>query len=94
MELLMKAKNPEFWKEVREKDCYKQIREELLALWEEYGADKPIPVLRYSEFKQFWVTGNRGNYETPYFRKRQGMNCSALLSLIYPEEEKYLNRLM
>lgn len=94
MELLMKAKNPEFWKEVREKDCYKRIREELLALWEEYGADNPIPVLRYSEFKQFWVTGNRGIYETPYFRKRQGMNCSALLSLIYPEEEKYLNRLM
>lgn len=93
MNLLGKATNPEFWKEVREKDCYKKFREELFENWTKH-CEVPIYALKYSDFRLFVVTGDRGTYERTYFTRRQALNTSALLSLIYPEEEKYIVRLM
>ncbi|MBR2460181.1 MAG: heparinase II/III family protein [Clostridia bacterium] len=93
MELLGKAMDPAFWQEVREKECYKFFRDELAELWAK-NCEKPIEALRYSEFRMFKFTGNRSVYEGQYFVRRRGLNTSALLSLIYPEEEKYLVRLM
>ena len=84
----------EFWKEVRVKDCYKKYRDELFDLWEKNVENGPIMQLRYADFKLFWTTGNRGTYEKTYFTRRLALDCSALLALIYPEEEKYLIRLM
>ena len=93
MELLGKAMTPEFWQEVRENDSYKSLRDELFAIWEK-DCQKPVEALRYSEFRMFKYTGNRSFYEGQYFLRRRRMNASALLSLIYPEEEKYLVCLM
>ena len=84
----------DFWKEVREKDCYKKYRDELFDLWKNRCENGPILALKYSDFKLYWVTGDRGIYERTYFTRRLAMDCSALLALIYPEEEKYLDRLM
>ena len=40
--LLGKAQNPAFWAEVREKEMYRSLREQLLARWEAEGtADIP-----------------------------------------------------
>ncbi len=94
MNLLGKAMDKDFWKEVREKDCYKKYRDELFDLWKTRCENGPILALKYSDFKLYWVTGDRGIYERTYFTRRLAMDCSALLALIYPEEEKYLNRLM
>ena len=94
MNLLGKGMDPEFWKEVREKDCFKKYRDELHALWDKHCENVPIYALKYSDFRLFVVTGNRSVYEGTYFTRRQAMNCSALLALIYPEEEKYIVRLM
>lgn len=94
MNLLGKAMDKDFWKEVREKDCYKKYRAELFEQWEQYCEDKPITALKYSDFKQFFISGDRASYENEYFSRRMAAECSALLSLIYPEEEKYLSRLM
>ena len=94
MDLYTRGTNPEFWKEVRQKDCYKNYREELCRLWKTHCEDKPILALTYRDFKLFWTTGDRKTYENAYFSRRLALDSAALLSLIYPEEDKYINRLM
>ena len=94
MKLLGRAHDKEFWREVRESDFYKERREFLLQMWEENCKGDTFEALRYSDFKLFWTTGDRATYEKKYFLRRYQMGYSALLALIYPEEEKYINRLM
>lgn len=94
MNLLGKATDKEFWKEVREKDCYKKFRDELNDLWAKHVENGPIMQLKYRDFKMFWTTGNRSIYEKTYFTRRLALDCSVLLALIYPEEEKYITRVM
>ncbi|MBQ9116647.1 MAG: heparinase II/III family protein [Clostridia bacterium] len=93
MNLLGRAASPEFWQEVREDEAYRPYREELLQLWEKNCAE-PIYALKYSEFKLYGVTGDRSVFQAPYYLRRRALNTSALLSMIYPEEEKYITRLM
>ena len=93
MELIGKAANPEFWKQVREDDAYKAYREELLSFWDK-DCTKTINALKYSDFRMFVVNGNRSIYESQYFLRRRILNNSAILSMVYPEEEKYLVTLM
>ena len=85
MHLLGKAMDKSFWREVREKDCYKKYRDELFDWWDKSAADDSMESLKYSEFKLFWITGDRKQYQTPYYARRRALSCSALLSLIYPD---------
>ena len=94
MNLLGKAMDKDFWKQVREKDCFERYRNELHSLWRDRCENGPILALKYSDFKLYWETGNRGIYEKTYFTRRLALDCAALLSLIYPEEPKYFERLM
>lgn len=94
MNLLGKALDKNFWKDVRVNDCFEKHRCELFNNWEKYCKNDYFPALRYRDFKLFWQTGNRGVYEEQYFNRRMALDTSALLSLIYPEEEKYLIFLM
>ncbi len=94
MNLLGKAMDKNFWNEVRTKECFSGYREELLKMWDEKCENKEISQMTYSDFKLFWTTGDRSIYESKYFFRRHVMDCSALLALIYPEEEKYLIKLM
>ncbi len=91
MTLIAKAKDPAFWEKVRTSDAYRPLREELLALYEQTSAD--IPATKFSEFIVYQKTGSRSEYEHSYFYRRRAMNAAAILSLICPEEEKYLVRL-
>ena len=93
MELIKNAMNPEFWKRVREEDAYKPYREELLSEWDK-ECTKDIEAHRYSDFKLFFTTGDRSVYQATYYIRRRMLDNSALLALIYPEEEKYLVKLM
>ena len=93
MQLLGKAMTPDFWQEVRQKDCFKGYRDDLVSMWETYGSS-PIPELKYSDFKLFFTTGDRSIYEEPYFNRRWMLDTAALMSLIYPENHDYLVRLM
>ena len=93
MKLLGKAMTPEFWQEVRKKDAFKGYRDDLFSMWETYGSG-PIPQLNYSDFKLFFTTGDRSIYEKPYFDRRRALDAAALLSLVYPDEPAYLDRLM
>ncbi|MBR2460961.1 MAG: heparinase II/III family protein [Clostridia bacterium] len=94
MNLLGKAHSPEFWTEVRESESYEKYRRELLGTWERHNKDYHPDCLKYSEFKLFWTTGDRAQYERPYFHRRAMAENAALLSLVYPDESKYTEKLM
>ena len=94
MNLLGKAMDKDFWAGVREKDCFKKYRDELHDLWTKHVENGPIMQLKYSDFKLFWTTGNRSVYERTYFTRRLALDSAVLLALIYPEEEKYIERVM
>ncbi|MBR5140133.1 MAG: heparinase II/III family protein [Clostridia bacterium] len=94
MNLLGRAMEKDFWTEVREKECFKEYREKLLLDWDMLMEEGDLRALRYSDWKMFFTTGNRTVYERAYSRHRIAMTASALLALIYPEEDKYINYLM
>ena len=90
MNLLGRGNNPKFWSdEVRNKDCFVDFRNLVLGDWKTRCENKQIEAFKYSEFAMFGINGNRSVYQESYFNRRKMLNCSALLSLIYPEEEKY-----
>ena len=93
-QLLGKAQDKSFWAEVREKECYKPLIERLKKEYAENMATGDLLNLKYSEFKLFWVTGNRTIYEKQFNLRRARANHAALLALIYPEEQEYLDVLM
>lgn len=94
MNLLGKGNDPKFWSEdVATKPCYKKYLDQRLSLWEQFCENKPILALKYSEFKMFHESGNRTVYEGSYFKRRKQLGTSAILSLVYPEEPKYITYL-
>ena len=56
MQLLGKGMSAEFWREVREKDCYAGYREALLSDFEELLSLGDLRALRYSDFKLFFFS--------------------------------------
>ena len=91
MNLIGIAQNPEFWTTVvREKPEYRTYLDAQLSWWEQYCENVEIKELTYRDFKRFFEDGNRGVYEGKYFKRRRALLASATLSMIFPEEEKYL----
>jgi hypothetical protein len=90
--LLAKAKDPAFWEKVRRSDAYKPLVLELHTMWEKECIGD-FPALKYSEYILYDQTGSRKEYEAKYFRRRRAMNTSALLSLIYPDNDVYFTKL-
>ena len=87
-----KAHDPEFWSvTVRNNPCYKRFLDDRHADWLKYCEGKTITTPIYSAFKEFTVSGNRSIYENPYFTRRGQLATSAVMALIYPEEEKYID---
>ena len=50
-------------------------------------ADKPIYALDYSQFKRFYIDGNRSSFQTQYFNRRRRLMLLQILAL---SDEKYL----
>ena len=89
--MLERAKDPEFWEEVRTEEKYRSVRETLMKLWEtECSGEIAVPT--YSEYRAFFRTGSHDPYWTPYRRRRMQTGIPALLALIYPGEERYLEK--
>ena len=86
------AKNPAFWKKVRTDVVYKPYVEEALRLYAEYKAE-PILADSFAKFNLFNATGDRAEFQRPYFRKRKRLNVCALLSMIFPDEPEYIEAL-
>ncbi|MDE6411453.1 MAG: heparinase II/III-family protein [Clostridia bacterium] len=92
MELFKRAKEKAFWKRVRTDQKYAALIESVKKIFE-MSRTQPLASLAYSARKQFKATGSRHEFEKPYFMRRQYLTSSALLTLIYPEESRYLNEL-
>ncbi len=90
MNLLGKALTAEFWQNIRENDIYKTFRERYLLRWKEECENTPPTSLRYSDWTEFYKSGRR--IEHNYFGSRQQLMAATFLALIYPEEEKYFDR--
>ena len=89
---LEKAKSPEFWKEVRENPAYASLIEQVRSY---YNPDDTLDfsIIRFSQRFKFYKDGDRGTAETPYFRRRRNLSALAILALIYPENEEYLEKM-
>lgn len=92
MEPLKRAKDKCFWQQVRTDQKYAALIERVKKIFAE-SRTQPVAPLPYSARKQFKVTGSRHEFEKPYFMRRQYLTSSALLTLIYPEEDCYLKEL-
>lgn len=87
--LMPKARTPEFWQNIREnRDYIEKIRKTYEASWE-----KDIIIIPFSAWKHFYTTGDRFLYHHYEGNRRVRMTSAALMSLIYPEEPKYLQDL-
>ncbi|MEV6971151.1 heparinase II/III family protein [Hamadaea sp. NPDC051192] len=49
--------------------------------------DAPLPVLGFSAYNDFFVTGNRMRYEKRYFRRRARLNALAAQALLDPDAD-------
>ncbi len=90
--LIAKAKDAAFWARAATDEAYRPLVENLLAGWEADCRDD-LPAAKFSEFRLYYDNGSRKEYEASYFKRRRAMNHSALLAMLYPEEEKYLVKL-
>lgn len=90
MKLLEKAKNPDFWRNIRSDENYAPIIAWIKKLYAE-ERKFPLPPLTERLRALFAETGSRAEFEKPYFGRRRFLTAAALLALLYPEEERYLD---
>ena len=93
MRLLGKGQDPEFWTGLKERREFDRYVDELWKYWKEEGESFEIRALPYSKWKLFWDTGDRGEYEHDYFARRYFIEHVLLLALIYPDDERFIDRL-
>ncbi len=93
MKLLGRGQDPEFWVGLKNKKEFERYINEVEEYWEKEGRDFVIPVLTYSKWKLFWESGDREEYQDVYFARRRFIEHVLILSLIYPEEQLYIDKL-
>lgn len=94
--LLGRVGDREFWTEtVRQAPMYERFRRGCLDEYEKHGLDSfDFSALKYSDYKLYWQTGDRGIYENAYFARRTALDLTVPLALMYPEERKYIDKIM
>lgn len=95
MNLLGKGNDPKFWSEtVRNGECYEAYRKFQFDNWNKLCTDEVEDAFKYTSFRLYAINGDRGVFQGPYYRRRVKLETAVILSLIYPEEEKYLDYAM
>ncbi len=87
-----KAKSSEFWAEVRRNPAYAPLIAEVRALYQPDDA-LDLGVLKYSARFKYYKDGDRSTFEKPYFHRRHSLSTLAILSLIKPEHEEYMEKI-
>jgi len=94
MNLLGKMQDKEFWESLPTKPFYEKKLEALKKAYSDFSEKDKLKAFKYSEFKMFFTTGNRSVYQSKFQARRDYMRCAAMLALIYPNEQEYLDILM
>lgn len=81
------------WDEVKSGDKYKKFLKDIEEKYNQYCMDKDIPQLKFSDELEFLKTGDRRRFEKPYFDRRRQLSIYAIMALIYPENNEYIERL-
>lgn len=90
--LLGEILTPVFWQKVREDENYREIVEYIREVYRTNRYDS-IPSMPYRPRFRFYTDGDRTEFEAIYFRRRRVLASAALLALIEPWEERYLDDL-
>ncbi len=89
--LMNKLKDPKFWERVKTEDTYAPLLDQLHAIYRE-DASAPLVELPFSLMTEFLRSGDRKGGEAVYFAKRRTLVVSAILAMLYPEEQQYLDK--
>lgn len=92
MNILDKSYNPEIWTKAKDIPALKPAIDSLLKSYEEFCIEE-IPTTKFSNFRLFHDVGDRVIYQKDFFRRQHRMFTSAVLTLIYPENDDYLKLL-
>ena len=92
MNLLGKATDPKFWAEVKNNPDYKVALDALLRDYEKFCIGE-IETTKFSKFRLFKEKGDRTSYQETFFKRQHRVYAMALMTLIYPENEEYLELL-
>ncbi len=87
---MSKTRDPEFWEQVRTNPIYRPMIDRLKEYYD-YSYMAEIPALSYSSRTRYYRDGDRNEFQIPYFKRRQFLASAALLGMIYPEEQHYLD---
>lgn len=90
--IFKRAADPAFWAQIRNSEAHKVFVDDLLDKYKVHAAE-PIVAINFQEFDMFRANGNRNVFQASYFRRRQRLVVSAMLSLIFPEKEEYMTML-
>ena len=83
----------EKWKNVRENPQFKPLLDALFDEYERSCKNKDIPLIKFSDEMDFAKTGSRTRFNEKYFLRRKQLSVYAILSMIYPEKEEYIEKL-
>ena len=83
----------EQWKDIRQNPEYKPLIDEVLKGYKLFCENKEIPVITYSDEIDFVKTGSRKRFQDKYFLRRIQLTVYAILSMIYPEKDEYIEKL-
>lgn len=87
---MSKTRDPEFWEQVRTNPIYRPMIDRLKEYYD-YSYMAEIPELTYYSRARYHIDGDRNEFQIPYFKRRQFLASAALLGMIYPEEQHYLD---
>ena len=81
------------WERIKTAKEYAGLRTMLDNSYREFCVDKDIPIIKFSDEKEYLQTGNRSHFEEKYFLRRKQLSVYALMSMIYPEKQEYIEAL-
>lgn len=92
MSLLGKTADLSFWAEVKNKPEYKDAIDAVLRDYDKYCHGE-IETTKFSKFRLFKDKGDRNSYQEIFFKRQHRMYAMIFMTMLYPENESYLELL-
>ena len=80
----------EFWQAIRENPDYAELVALVNRCYEE-KRETAFSVMPYTVRRIYYENGSRDEFEALYFARRNVLGAAAILTLLYPEEGRYLD---